>query len=235
MSSLHQTKREIAEFARLLHERGWIANHDGNVSARLPGDPRFAITPTAMSKRLAAAEGLAICNLEGKGVAGGKPPGEVALHAGAYRREDVKAVIHAHPPQASAYALARRPIAPVAMPEVVVSLGDEIPLVPLLIPKDPKTADLVAGALARADAALLAGNGAITVGVDLEQAYLRMELLEHYADILCRSAALGGPAALEPDTVAKLLEMRRQAGLGPKETVRPIVADEVRRALGGKR
>jgi len=113
-------------------------------------------------------------------------------------------------------------------------LGDRIPLVPLLLPKDPNSAEQVAQALSIADVALLAGNGAIAVGVDLEQAYLRLELVEHYARILSIAAGLGGPAQLERAQVEKLLEMRKKAGLGPRvaAAIRPIVAEELRKVLG---
>jgi L-fuculose-phosphate aldolase len=238
LTSAQQIKRRIAEYAQALHARGWVANHDGNVSSRLDGDPRFAITPTAISKRLCRAEALAICELSGKVLPGAKAPSEVALHVGAYRRSDVRAVIHAHPPQASAFALAGRALEPIAMPEVVVSLGPQIPLIATFLPKDPAVADAVASALATADAILLGGNGVLTVGEDLEQAYLRLELVEHYARIVAAALPLGGPRPLEEPAMTKLLEQRKQAGLGPKvpnPRLRPIVAEEVRRVLGGNK
>lgn len=249
MTSPQEIKRRISEYSRAIHDRGWVANHDGNVSVRLDGESRFAITPTGVSKRLCAPETIVTCDMTGKAVGRGKPPSEVVLHLAAYRRPEVRAVIHAHPPHASAFALARRPLEPVAMPEVVVSIGEKIPLVPLYLPKDPQVADAVLAALMEADAALLAGNGAIAVGEDLEQAYLRLELVEHYAHILSLSTSIGGPAALEPELRRRLLEMRQQAGLGPKapaapanaktssmvERIRPIVAEEVKRMLGGSK
>lgn len=255
MSSVHETKRKVSEYSLLIHERGWVANHDGNVSARVQGG-RFLITPTGVSKRLCTPDTLVVCEASGKPVGPGKPPSEVGLHAGAYRRSDVAAVIHAHPPHASAFALARRALEPVTMPEVVVSLGDRVPLVPLFLPKDPRAEDAVAEALSIADVALLSGNGVIVTGADLEQAYLRLELLEHYAKILTITAAIGGPAPLEGDLKAKLLDLRKAAGLGPKpqaapaagsskpepaarskltDSIRPIVAEEVRRVLGGSK
>jgi L-fuculose-phosphate aldolase len=243
MTGAPRVKKEIAEFSALIWERGWVANHDGNVSAKSGEGDRFLITPTATSKRLCAPETIVECNLSGIPVGRGKPPSEVAMHLGAYRaRKDVAAVIHAHPPHASAFALARVELGCPAMPEVVVSLGESIPLVPLLLPKDPATADLIGAALELADAALLAGNGAITVGPDLETAFLRMELLEHYAKILAIARGnVGAPVALDAGQKERLLEMRKAAGLAraPKKAaatadsnVRRVVAEEVRRALG---
>lgn len=251
MSAPARVRKEVSEYSTLLWKMGWVANHDGNVSAKSGEGDRFAITPTATSKRLCPPDSIVECDLSGKPVSRGKAPSEVALHVGAYRaRKEARAVIHAHPPHASAFALARVEIGAVVMPEVVVSLGESIPLVPLLLPKDPATADAIAAAFALGDAVLLAGNGALTCGVDLEQAYLRMELLEHYAKILTTSRAAGlTPAPLDPAQRERLLEMRKAAGLlvpnkaAPKSTqdpnvgnnVRRIVAEEVRRALGASK
>jgi L-fuculose-phosphate aldolase len=261
----NQSKKSVSEYSLMLHQRGWVANHDGNVSQR-SGD-RFYITPTSTSKRLCDAEAIVECDLAGKPIGRGKPPSEVALHAGAYRaRPDAMAVIHAHPPHASAFALVGRELGPIAMPEVVVSLGERIPLVSLLLPKDPEAGRAVGAALESADVALLAGNGAIAIGDDLEQAYLRLELVEHYARIMIAAeGAVGRVSALDPRAIERLLEMRKQSGLaGPSSgradpqdrdpnpplhpshragepsrvvatSVRQVVAEEVQRALGVQR
>ena len=249
MTSLHELKRQVSQYSLLLHERGRVANHDGNVSARLP-DGGFAITPTAVSKRACPPDSIVVCGADGKPRSRGRPPSEVALHVGAYRaRPKVNAVIHAHPPYASAFALARRPLS-VAMPEVVVSLGHEIPLAPMALPKDPAVADVAATALSVADAVLLTANGVLVVGEDLEQAYLRCELVEHYARIVSIAGCIGGVVDLEPAATNKMLELRHKAGLGPKPTaapsssasdqslsgmIRPIVAEEISRVLGGNK
>jgi L-fuculose-phosphate aldolase len=226
----------------MLHDAGWIANHDGNVS--LKEGSRVLITPTAVSKRLCTAETIVECDLDGKPIGRGKPPSEIALHLGAYRaREEIAAVVHAHPPYVSAFALVGRTIDPIAMPEVLVSLGDRVPLVPMFVPKDAGAADAVREALAGADVAIMAGNGAIAVGPDLETAYLRLEVLEHYARILAIArGGVGEPAALPEAAQKKCLELRKAAGLhrdpprgsGMSDT-RRVVMEEVRRALGEKK
>jgi L-fuculose-phosphate aldolase len=235
-----RARREVSEYSLMLHDAGWVANHDGNVS--LLDGSRFYVTPTAVSKRVCDADSIVECDLDGKPIGKGRPPSEVALHAAAYRaRPDVRAVIHAHPPHASAFALAGRTVEPVAMPEVVVSLGDRIPLVALFVPKDPGAGPAVAEALAIADVALMAGNGAIAVGPDLETAYLRMEVLEHYAKMLSIARDVGGVSPLPDAVLKKCLELRKAAGLlreaPPQRTsdVRQVVLEEVRRALGEKK
>lgn len=244
MSDQRRLATEVSRFSVLLHERGWVANHDGNVSARTSGG--FLITPTAVSKRLCASDTIVRCDAAGSPVTrGGRPPSEVALHVGVYEaRSDVQAVLHAHPPYATAFALAGRPLPPVSMPEVFVSLGEHIPMMPRVLPKDPSARAHAAQAVAHADVALMAGNGVLTVGPDLETAYLRLELLEHYCRILAIvQGGVGAPEPLSDAERAHLLDLRVKAGLhrGPvvppvaraaQADLRQVVAEEVRRALG---
>jgi L-fuculose-phosphate aldolase len=101
----------------------------------------------------------------------------------------------------------------------VVSLGDRIPTVPRAMPKTPEAVKGVEAAASQVDAMLLAGNGALTLGADLNQALLRMELVEHYAKILTAAKQLGQPIQpLSQSDVTKLLEARKKAGLGPRKS-----------------
>lgn len=242
MTNRSRLTKEVSEYSLELHARGWVANHDGNVSARL-GSDGFLVTPTAVSKRRCPPESIVRCDNAGRPQGSGRPPSEVALHVGVYRaREDVQAVLHAHPPYASAFALARRALPPVSMPEVLVSLGEHIPMMPLVLPKDPAAGDRAAEIVAGADVALMAGNGALAVGPDLETAFLRLEVLEHYCRILAIcEGGVGQPAPLGPSEREHLVGLRKKAGLhreapsapaaaGPD--LRAVIADEVRRALG---
>lgn len=210
----------IAHYSGLLHAQGYVANHDGNVSARLADEQRFMTTPTAVSKRVVAPHDLLIVDIEGKVLSGRRRLfSEWHLHAAAYRaRPDVFAVLHAHPPHATALGLARQPLGCPALPEMVVSLGANIPLLDYAPPKSASQDAAIAQALTGgdADALLLAGNGVLVVGVDLEQAFLRLELVEHYAKILTLARAMGGVTPLPSADVEKLLEARTRAGLGQK-------------------
>lgn len=241
-------RREVSEYSLLLHAQGFVANHDGNVSARASGG--FLITPTAVSKRLCTPDTIVTCDAAGKPTSRGRPPSEVALHVGAYQaRQDAQAVVHAHPPHASAFALAEVPLGPVTMPEVFVSIGEHIPLVPRFLPKDPGAAAAVGAAFAHADVLILAGNGVIAVGPDLETAYLRVELVEHFARIMTIArSGVGAPPPLTEQERATLLDLRKKAGLhrgspapAPKnapsavDAVRAVVEQEVRRALAGEK
>jgi L-fuculose-phosphate aldolase len=200
----------VAETARRLHEAGWVANHDGNVSVRL-GRDRFLITPTATSKLEVTEASLVVVDGAGQVVEGTrKPPGETELHLAAYRaRPDVDAVVHAHPPYATAFGAARAPLEPICLPEAVVSLG-LIPLAPFAMPKTPLAVESVSRCAAEADAMLLPGNGALTLGTDVQLAYLRMELVEHLAKILHHARALGGAQPLPAEEMQRLLEQNRK-------------------------
>lgn len=210
--------REVAAFARALHQAGWVANHDGNVSARASDGQRFFATPTALSKRLVQPEDIIVVDIEGKVLSGRRKLfGEWHLHAAAYAaRSDVNAVIHAHPVSSTAVGVARMNLGVPPLPEMVVSLGANVPTLEYALPKSKAQDQALAQALdvGDADAVLLAGNGALAVGVDLEQAFLRLELVEHWAKIVVAAAPLGGAKALPADDVKKLLEARTKAGLG---------------------
>jgi L-fuculose-phosphate aldolase len=217
VAPLPKVRAELVAASRRLHQMGWVANHDGNLSVRLTGK-RLLITPTAYSKLDVDDASLIIVDLDGKVLEGRKKPfSELELHLAAYRaRPEVECVLHAHPPQATAFGLVGLDLSPVAMPEIVVSLGDSIPLVPRAMPKTPEVVKGVEAAASKVDAMLLGGNGALTLGADLNQALLRKELVEHYAKILAAARALGTVHPLPAADVAKLLEARKKAGLGPR-------------------
>lgn len=217
VSPLPKVKAQLVATSRRLHQMGWVSNHDGNVSVRLTGE-RLLITPTAVSKLDIDESMLLIVDFKGVVLEGRRKAfSELELHLAMYRaRPDTECVIHAHPPTATAWALAGLELGPLAMPEVVVSLGERIPTLPRAMPRSPEGVKNVEAAASRFDALLINGNGAFTQGVDLEQALLRMELVEHVAKILTVARSLGPVAPLDAGDVSTLLEARKKAGLGPK-------------------
>jgi len=204
-------QRAVSTYAKLLHSSGYVANHDGNVSVRMPDEKRFIATPTALSKRLVEAHDLVTVDIEGKVLSGRRRIfSEWHLHATCFKaRPDVRAVIHAHPVTATAFGLARRPLGVFAMPEPIVSLGKEVPLISYAMPKSSNQDAEIERALKTSDAMLIAGNGVLAVGADLEQAFLRLELVEHYAKILMNSLLLSGPAPMPDSDIEKLAALRR--------------------------
>jgi L-fuculose-phosphate aldolase len=213
---LPKVRAELVAASRRLDQLGWVANHDGNLSLRLTGN-RLLITPTAYAKREVDDASLIIVDLKGAVLEGRKKPfSELELHLAIYRaRPDVEVVVHAHPVHATAFGLAGLELTPIAMPEIIVSLGERIPTLPRAMPKTAEAVQLVETAAASFDAMLLAGNGVLSCGSDLTQALLRMELVEHYARILSVARTLGPVSPLPPADLAKLLEARKKSGLGP--------------------
>ncbi len=215
MNGPRTVRGEMVELAHELHRRAWVANHDGNLTARLAPD-RFLGTPTATSKRRVEDRGLIEVDGMGAVVGGsGKPFGELVQHLAIYqRRPDVGAVIHAHPPYATALSvtgarLLERPF----IAEAVVSLGASVPTVPFAAPGSAAAAALAPYAEDH-DAVLCANHGAFAWGADLEQAMLRLELVEHLARVATLAQATGGVTYLPDAAIATLLQARSKAGLG---------------------
>lgn len=210
-----QARRDLTALCRRMYERGWVANHDGNASIRLD-EGRILCTPTALSKGEIAPELLLVVDLQGQVLSGTRKTfSELSLHLAAYRaREDVRAVLHAHPPTASGFAVAGLSLDPPFMPEAVVSLGASIPLSEFVLPYGEAGAAPLAPHLDDGDAFLLASHGVLTLGPDAWTAFYRLELVEHLARIALVARQLGGPVPLSDAHVSELLERRKKAGLG---------------------
>jgi L-fuculose-phosphate aldolase len=222
-------RERVVDFARRLHARGWVANHDGNLSVRLAAG-RVLATPTATSKAAVTLESLLVVDDAGEKRSGpGKPFSEIGLHLTVYaNRPEVRAVVHAHPPCATAIACAGSSLLErVFLAEAVVSLGPRIPTVPFAAPGKSACAAL-APLVAEHDAVLLGQHGVLAWGVDVEQAYLRVELVEHLARIAIEAEKLGGVKPLPAEVVPALLEARKKAGLGvataAPPAAKPVVA-----------
>ena len=207
-------RKQLIRYSQMMYRAGWVANHDGNLSSRIRDD-RLVITPTAMSKIDIGLDDLVVVDGTGKKIAGRRRPfSELVLHLSVFQqRVDVGAVIHAHPPYATAFGVSGRPLPHPFLPEAVVSLGASVPTVPLTMPGSD-AANALDPFVRQCDAVLIAGNGVLTWGPDLELAYLRLELVEHLAKIAHHSHGLGGVQQLPQGMVETLLAKRRNAGLG---------------------
>lgn len=206
-------RAQVAEIARHLHTAGWVANHDGNVTAR--DGSRFVATPTATSKRLVEHRDVIEVDAKGQVIGSGRVFGEIGLHLAVYeRRPDVGAVVHAHPPYATAISASRgNPIERPFIAEALVSIGPRIPKLPYAQPGDAARAAL-APWCELVDAVLLGNHGVMTWGQDLEVALLRLELVEHLAKIAIAAAPLGGVEPLPASAIQPLLAARAKAGIG---------------------
>ena len=202
---------EIVTVCRRLYDRGLIAGQDGNVSVRL-STGHILVTPAGLSKVDVTADRLIELTPDGKPVTPGhSASSEVGMHLCIYRaRRDVRAVVHAHPPVATAFGVVGRDFMDAVLPEVIFHLGS-VPLVPFALPGTPALGDAMAPYLAGHDAFLLASHGATTVGPSLRLAHQRMESLEHAARILHAASMIGSPARLRDEDVAALRRAREAA------------------------
>ncbi len=201
-------RQEITKVGKRLWQDGLVAHTDGNISARLNSDWAL-ITPSGVNKgALKPYQILKICLRNGEPEGKGKPSVETPLHIAIYEvRPNVNAIVHAHPPYATAFAAAGIALTEPVFPEMIVRFG-EIPLVPYATPGTERLAELVAEAVKDHDAVLLQNHGAITVGRNLEEACGLMEALEWTAKGLWLAKALGNAIPLMPSEIARLFAMR---------------------------
>jgi L-fuculose-phosphate aldolase len=200
----------MALCCRQLAAHGLIAGQDGNLSVRLAPD-RALVTPSGLIKALVAPSDMVEVDLAGRPRRGKrKPTSELDLHLRILRhRRDVGAVVHAHPPTATGFAVAGEGFDTFVLPELIFLIG-RVPLVPYGTPGTPELGDRVEPYLEGHEALLLANHGAVTFGATLDQAWIRMETLEHAARILWTARTLGRVTPLDQTSVARLEALRKR-------------------------
>ncbi len=198
---------ELIRVCHKLYEHGMVSATDGNVSARLEGGNILA-TRSGINKGAVQAPDLVEVGPDGRQVGGtGKPSTELGMHIFIYaQRPDVGAVVHAHPTVATGFAAARLPLDRCVFPEVIVGLG-AVPLATYATPSTAEVAESLQPFVAAADAILLANHGVVTYGPTLEDAYFKMEKVEHAARITFVARLLGGEHALSADDVRRLRDV----------------------------
>lgn len=215
MQSEMDIKIEMCEIGKRVYNRGMVAANDGNFSVKL-SDNEFLCTPTGVSKGFMTPEYICKVDAEGNVIEaneGFKPSSEIKMHMRVYKeREDVKAVVHAHPMYATTFAVCGLPLTEPIMPEAVLSLGT-VPLAKYGTPSTMEIPDAVSEYLPYYDAVLLENHGALSYADSLMGAYHKMESLEFYARLLYQAKMLGGPKELTDEQVKRLYVMRRQYGL----------------------
>lgn len=205
-----EIKELICDVCHKMWQLGWVAANDDNISVKME-DGTFWITPSGISKSFITPEKLIRVNeamekLEG--AEGLVPSSEIKMHMRCYQeREDVGAVVHAHPPTATGYAVANKPLDEYSMIETVIAIGS-IPVTPFGTPSTYEVPEAIAPYLAQHDVLLLQNHGALTVGCDLITAYYRMETLELFAKIRLNAHLLGGAQEIPRNKIDQLLELR---------------------------
>ena len=203
-------KHDIIAMGQYLATRQYHAALAGNISARVDAE-HLLCTRHGADKGALTPDDIVLCDLGGNTIGGsGAPTSEFSMHRTAYReRPDVRAVIHAHPPTATAFAAASVALDLLTLPEMVVLLGP-VALVPYATPGTDELAEQLRPFMPGHDGFLLENHGALTVGRDVREAALRMELIEHNARISLVVRQLGKPFVLQPDELEALLQLRRR-------------------------
>ena len=223
MKNEERLRADIVEIGRRLHSRSYIASNDGNISVRV-GDDRLLTTPKGVSKGFMTPDMLVTTDLEGRKLSGARDPSsELLMHLAVYKyRADVTAVVHAHPPTATGFAVAGIPLDRAVLAEVVTTLGS-IPIADYGTPSTQELADAVQKYIETHDGLLLANHGALTVAGELFAAYYKMETIEHFARISLVARMLGGERLLSRQEVMRLQDLRGSYGIAAPA---PICTDE---------
>ena len=223
MQHEEQLRANIVEIGQRLHARAYVASNDGNISARV-GDDLLLTTPKGVSKGFMTPDMMVTTDLEGRKVAGERDASsELLMHLAVYRnRPDVRAVVHAHPPVATGFAVAGIPLDRAVLAEVVTTLGS-IPIADYGTPSTSELADEVSKYIKAHDGLLLANHGALTTANELFAAYYKMETIEHFARISLVARLLGRERILSREEVMRLQDLRGNYGIAAPA---PICADD---------
>jgi L-fuculose-phosphate aldolase len=208
-----QIRADIVEAGRRLYARAYIASNDGNISARLD-DQRLITTPKSVSKGFMTPDMMVVVDYEGKKVSGDRDPStELPMHLEIYRnRPDAHAVVHAHPPLATGFAVAGIPLTRAVLAEVITTLGS-IPIAAYGTPSTAELPDAVRKYIKAHDGMLLANHGAVTCGPNVMAAYYKMETIEHFAKISLVARMLGGENLISREEVERLQGLRGFYGI----------------------
>jgi L-fuculose-phosphate aldolase len=208
MPTERKHREEIVRYGRMLHERGFVAAMDGNLSVRLKSE-RILVTPTCLSKGAMRPADMVIVDLEGKRVAGRRNvTSEIGMHLLIYgMRPDVQAIVHAHPPTATGFAAAGIALTEPLVCEVVMGLGC-IPLARYGTPGTSELSQTLEPYVPNYDAILMSNHGVVTYGDTLEHAYMKMETVEHFAQIALVTHLLGRQQPLKQVEIEKLMMAR---------------------------
>jgi L-fuculose-phosphate aldolase len=210
MSTERQYRREIVCFGKMMHQAGYVAAMDGNLSVRLD-ERRILATPTAMSKGALRPSDLVIVDRNGGRIAGRRQvSSEIAMHLMIYRlRPDISGIVHAHPPTATGFAAAGMALNQPLVCEVVIGLGS-IPLAKYGTPGTPELCESLEPLIPHYDAILMSNHGVVTYADTLHRAYMKMETVEHFARIALVTHVLGRQQPLGNQELEKLLVARKK-------------------------
>jgi len=203
-----ELRRDLVRFSRMLYRLGFMPGASGNLSVRLD-DQRLLVTPTGVSKFLLRSADMVIVDLQGRQLDGyRKVTSEVSMHLAVYRhRDDVTAVIHSHPPIATAFACVGRGLEEMLCLEAVMTLG-VVPLAKYATTGTEEVAANLAPFIPDHDAILMANHGAVSYATTILEAFQKMEMVEHLANIALVAHQLGAPRGLKHEKIEQLRDAK---------------------------
>ncbi len=214
MSTLHATREALARAARHLYERGHNAPFDGNLSARV-GDDRLLTTPTGRHKGQLTPADIAELRWPSCDAVRGQASSELSLHRRIYEaRPEVRAIAHAHSPHTVALTIAGVDLRQPVVPEAYMMLG-AVATVPYVRPTTDEIAELAAPLARDHDVFVLERHGPVALGRTLEEAVVRLETLEHVAQMTILARTLGPVAPLDAASIAALEALRQPPSAEP--------------------
>lgn len=235
-------KEQMCDIGRRIWQKGFCAGNEGNHSYRI-GENRILCTPTGISKGNLLPEDLCVVDMEGKQVGGKrKRTSEILLHLAIYKaRPDVKAVIHSHPPHATAFAVAGVDLPTCIHPEAEVFLG-AVKTAKYVTPGDTRLGESILPYVKDSNTILLQSHGVVCFHPDLEQAYYQLEIVDAYARILLLAKQVGSIRPLDAGEMKELLDLKVRFGLdeprlkdgGKNFTCNTDFISRVRAEVGGK-
>lgn len=209
-----EAKQNILEIGRRMYAKNFVASNDGNISCKVSENTLWC-TPTGVSKGFMTDDMLVLMDTDGNVIRGNyKPSSEMKMHLRVYKENpNVKAVVHAHPPAATSYAIAGLPLNRAILTESVMGIG-EIPLAPYAMPGTEEVPNSIAPFVNTHNGCLLANHGALTWAGDVMTAWMRMESIEYYALVSMYTKGLIGQVhELTCDQVDRLIERRTRDGI----------------------
>src|SRR5256714_3949200 len=206
-------KEQMCDVGRRIWQKGFCAGNEGNHSYRI-GENRILCTPTGISKSALKPDDICTVDLEGKQVSGTrKRTSEINLHLAIYKaRPDVRAVIHSHPPHATAFAVASVDLPTCIHPEAEVFLG-AVKTAKYVTPGDQRLGESILPYVKDSNTILLQSHGVVCFHPDLEQAYYQLEIVDAYARILLLAKQVGSIRPLDSGEMKELLELKQRFGL----------------------
>lgn len=206
-------KEQMCEIGHRIWLKGFCAGNEGNHSYRI-SENRILCTPTGISKGFLKPDDICTVDLDGKQVSGSrKRTSEILLHLAIYKaRPDVKAVVHSHPPHATAFAVANVDLPTCIHPEAEVFLG-AVKTARYVTPGDTRLGESILPYVKDSNAIILQNHGTVTYDIDLDNAYYKLEIIDAYSRILILAKQIGSIRPLDANEMKELLELKARFGI----------------------